>query len=88
MVEVVEWLYASGNLKPNEAPFQYGRNGRIDAHPSNAAGKPFHSPHRIGGQNLYVETHGSAHGSIARVKAILSRFKIDLADVHLRTTDN
>ena len=87
-IAVVEWLYATGNLKASTAPFQYSPTGRIHVSPSRVDGKPFASPYQIGGQDLYIETHGDRRTLIRRTKDILSHFQVNVADVHLRFPNN
>ena len=83
VIEVTEWLYRSGRLQANDGPVEYARGGIINSESVTKQGKQMFRPHQIGGQNLYIETHGGAKTLVSRCKALLQRFRVNLDQVHV-----
>ncbi len=77
--ETADWLFRSGKIRIGDAPYRFGKRsgGIINTESTSAQAKNMFAPHRIGGQDLYIESHGDSHAQVNRVRALLDLFSVD-----------
>ena len=80
---VADWLYGSGRLRVDDAPIKFALYSIINTQPISESGKEMTRPYQIGGQNLYIESHGSGSAMVSRSKALLSHLSVGPAAVHI-----
>ena len=78
-IETADWLFRSGKIRAEEAPYRFGktRAGIINTESKSTKAKDMTAPHRVSGQDLYIETHGSSITQVDRVLALLLQFSVD-----------
>ena len=84
--ETVQWLFDSGNLKPEIVPFRYGRSrgGIVNTTPTLLKGNNMGSFYQVPSQQIFVDAHGSGDTVVKRARAILVEREVDTKDVFVK----